>query len=171
MTDASLEPDVPDNGSHTVLMDPKGRIRLSRGGANMAALLRIGLGLLYLWAFLSQGFGITYANSTTDATTGKVEYGWHFDVDADAGWISSGFTHSPTAGYVDKAHGPTAWVVQKLPTGLDDFGWIFALGGLGIALTLGICMRIAGIGGFLLNVIIWFAGFPPSSNPLIDGDR
>jgi hypothetical protein len=34
--------------------------------------------------------------------------------------------------------------VQRLPTGVDDFGWIFALGGLGIALTLGICSRIAG---------------------------
>jgi thiosulfate dehydrogenase (quinone) large subunit len=32
-------------------------------------------------------------------------------------------------------------------------------------------MRIAGIGGFLLNVLIWFAGFPPSSNPLIDGEH
>ena len=32
-----------------------------------------------------------------------------------------------------------------------------------------ICMNIAGIGGFLLNVILWFSTFPPSSNPIVDG--
>jgi thiosulfate dehydrogenase (quinone) large subunit len=132
-TPAGPTTDTPASGAsgHSVLMDDDGRIRLPRGAANMAALLRIGLGLLYLWAFLSQGLGITYSNSTTDPDTGKVEYGWHFSHDADAGWISSGFTHSPTAPYVDKTHGPAGWLVQNLPTGLDDFGWIFAIGGLG----------------------------------------
>ncbi len=163
----------PDEG--TVVMDGAGRVRIPRGGAAVAALLRIGLGLLYLWAFIAQGFGIGYTNQETPAAGATavvaVDYGWHFSYDADKGWISSGFQHSPTAGYVDKAHGPTAWVVQKLPTGVDDFGWMFALGGLGVALTLGICMRIAGWGGFLLNMIIWFAGFPPTSNPLLDGEH
>jgi thiosulfate dehydrogenase (quinone) large subunit len=156
--------------THAVTMDGRGRVTLPRGGANVAALLRIGLGLLYLWAFVSQAFGVGYTNSETDAN-GNVEYGWHFDYDADNGWITSGFEHSPTAGYVDNAHGPTAFIVQELPTGIDDFGWIFAIGGLGIALTFGIFMGIAGWGGFLLNMIIWFAGFPPSNNPLIDGEH
>jgi hypothetical protein len=30
-----------------------------------------------------------------------------------------------------------AFIVQNLPQGLDDFGWMFAIGGLGIALTSG----------------------------------
>ena len=71
--------------------------------------------------------------------------------------------------YVGSTHGPLAFIPQNLPTGLDDFGWMFAIGGLGIALTLGIAMRIAGWGGFALNMLIWFAGFPPSNNPVIDG--
>jgi thiosulfate dehydrogenase [quinone] large subunit len=64
---------------------------------------------------------------------------------------------------------PLAFIVQNLPQGLDDFGWMFAIGGLGIALTFGIFMRIAGWGGFALNILIWLSGFPPTSNPAIDG--
>jgi thiosulfate dehydrogenase (quinone) large subunit len=126
--------------------------------------------LLYLWAFVSQGFGIVYKNSVTDAT-GKVSYGWHFSYDTSMGWITSGFTHSPTASFTGSTHGPLAFIPQNLPTGLDDFGWMFAIGGLGVALTLGICMRIAGIGGFLLNILIWFSSFPPNGNPIIDGEH
>jgi thiosulfate dehydrogenase (quinone) large subunit len=46
---------------------------------------------------------------------------------------------------------------------------MFAIGGLGIALALGIAMRLAGWGGFLLNILLWFSTFPPASNPVIDG--
>jgi thiosulfate dehydrogenase [quinone] large subunit len=155
-----------------VAMDRDGRVQIPRAGAITAALLRLGLGFLYLWAFVSQGFGVGYTNTDTPATaSAPVTYGWHFSYDADNGWITSGFEHSPTGPYVDKTHGPTAWVVQNLPAGVDDFGWMFAIGGLGIALTLGICSRIAGWGGLALNLMIWFAGFPPSSNPLLDGEH
>jgi hypothetical protein len=84
-----------------------------------------------------------------------------FSHDASLGWISSGFTHSPTAEFIGSTHGPLAFISQNLPTSLDDFGWMFALGGLGIALTLGIAMRIAGWGGFALNIMLWFSLFPP----------
>lgn len=154
-----------------VTMDADGRIRLPRAGAVTAALLRIGLGLLYLWAFLAQGFGIGYTNtSDADAIAANPSYGWHFDYDADAGWITSGFAHSPTEGYTSGAHGPTSFV-KDLPVGLVDFLWMFSLAGLGIALTFGLFANIAGWGGLILNVFIWFAGFPPSNNPLIDGEH
>jgi len=164
--------EVPERAieHHTVVMDEIGRVRLPRGGANMAAALRIGLGLLYLWAFFAQGFGIVYTNSETDAN-GSVSYGWHFDVDTDRGWISSGFEHSPTEGFIGGTHGPLAFIPQNLSTGIDDFGWMFAIGGLGFALTLGIFMGIAGWGGFALNLLIWFSSFPPSSNPVLDGEH
>jgi len=145
------------------------RLVLPESVTATAALLRISLGLVYLWAFGAQGFGITYSNSVT-APSGKAgSYGWHFSYDSSHGWISSGFSHSPTAAYIGNTHGPLAFIVQRLPQGLDDFGWMFAIAGLGIALTFGIFMRIAGWGGFLLNILIWFSGFPPSSNPVIDG--
>jgi hypothetical protein len=36
-----------------------------------------------------------------------------------------------------------------------------------VARTLGIGMRIAGWGGFLLSILVWFSLFPPSGNPVI----
>jgi thiosulfate dehydrogenase [quinone] large subunit len=158
---------VTTEASSMVAMDLEGRIRIPRPGAITAAILRIGIGLIYLWAFLAQGFGIGYTNQVEDSGG----YAWHFSYDADNGWISSGFSSSPTSGYVDGLDGPLAFLPQKMPVGLADFGWMFAIGGLGIALTLGIFSRIAGWGGFLLNVVIWFSVFPPSNNPLFDAEH
>ena len=47
-----------------------------------------------LWGFITQAFGISYTNSATDPT-GKTTYGWHFTYNANKGWITSGFSHSP----------------------------------------------------------------------------
>jgi thiosulfate dehydrogenase [quinone] large subunit len=157
-------------------MDTAERIRIPRGGAIVAALLRITLGFVYLWAFVSQAFGITYTNKATPPPNApaptKTTYEWTFDHDSSKGWISSGFEHSPSEAYVDNnLHGPLAFIPQKLPTGLVDFMWMFAIGGLGIALTFGIAANIAGWGGFLMNILIWLATFPPSTNPLIDGEH
>lgn len=161
--------------SGIVTMDRAGRIRIPRAGAVTAAILRIGIGLIYLWAFVAQGFGIGYTNQTVNGDTAApapVEYHWNFTVDTDQGWITSGFTHSPTEAYVDNnTHGPLAFIPQNLPVGLDDFGWMFAIGGLGIALTFGIASRIAGWGGLLLNIMIWFSMFPPSNNPIFDAEH
>lgn len=157
-------------------MDGAGRIRIPRGGAITAAILRISLGLVYLWAFVSQGFGVVYTNKAAPpvdaAAPTKVDYSWHFSYDADKGWISSGFSRSPTNAFVhNNLDGPLAFIPQKLPTGLVDFMWIFALAGLGIALTFGIAANIAGWGGFALNIMLWLSTFPPSTNPIIDGER
>jgi thiosulfate dehydrogenase (quinone) large subunit len=75
-----------------------------------------------------------------------VSYGWHFSENASQGWISSGFKHSPTQGFIASTHGPLAFIAKDLPTGLDDIGWMIALGGLGLTLVPGIFMRIAGWG-------------------------
>jgi thiosulfate dehydrogenase [quinone] large subunit len=155
-----------------VAMDVASRIRIPRPGAITAAILRIGIGLIYLWAFISQGFGVGYTNQVVNENApapAPVQYRWNFTFDPDNGWITSGFEHSPTEQYVDNnTHGPLAFIPQNLPVGLDDFGWMFATGGLAVALTLGICSRIAGWGGLALNVMIWFAAFPPANNPIFD---
>jgi thiosulfate dehydrogenase [quinone] large subunit len=166
---AVTSPAHSNHASGSVTLDAGARVRVPRTAAYSAALLRISLGLVYLWAFISQAFGISYTNTSTAAPGQNVTYGWHFSTNANNGWISSGFSHSPTSSYVNKTHGPLAFIPQNLSTGLDDLFWMVAIGGLGIALTLGILMNIAGIGGFLLNVILWFSTFPPSSNPIIDG--
>ncbi|MGX7678344.1 hypothetical protein ACSMXN_05560 [Jatrophihabitans sp. DSM 45814] len=132
--------------------------------------------MVYLWAFISAGFGISYTNKATpppdSADPVKAHYVWTFTVDSSKGWITSGFQHSPTAGFVNNnLHGPLAFIPQKLPTGLDDLGWMIALGGLGVALTVGIFSVVAGWGGLLLNLLLWLSTFPPSTNPIIDGEH
>jgi thiosulfate dehydrogenase [quinone] large subunit len=167
---------APGGLTGTVVMDAGGRIRIPRGGAITLAAFRIALGLVYLWAFIAQGFGVTYSNQESApaeaSADAPADYGWNFGYDSSRGWISSGFQHSPTESYVENnTHGPLAPVVQNLPTGFIDFIWIFALAGLGIGLTFGIFSNIAGWGGFVLNIFIWLSTFPPSSNPLIDGEH
>jgi thiosulfate dehydrogenase (quinone) large subunit len=105
---------VEATGSATVAMDLAGRIRIPKPGAIIAAVLRIGIGLIYLWAFLSQGFGIGYSNQAEGAEGGAADYAWHFGVDGDAGWISSGFTSSPTEGYIGGTDGPLAFILLLL---------------------------------------------------------
>src|SRR3954468_10264822 len=104
---------VVDAGHRMVAMDADGRIRIPRGGAVVAALLRICLGLVYLWAFISQGFGIPYTNHATPPPDAPAEanavYEWTFGYDSSLGWISSGLEHSPTEKYIDNnLHGPLA---------------------------------------------------------------
>ena len=48
---------------------------------------------------------------------------------------------------------------------------MFALGGLRIGLTFGVFSILAGFGGLIMNVLIWLSTFPPSTNPLIDGEH
>jgi thiosulfate dehydrogenase [quinone] large subunit len=166
---AFAPPAQPGQSAGSITLDAAGGVRVPRLAAYSASLLRISLGLVYLWGFIEQAFGVSYTNTPAAGPGHNTSYGWHFSYNSANGWITSGFSHSPTGQYVDKTHGPLAFIPQNLPTGLDDFGWMLAIGGLGIALTLGICMNIAGIGGFLLNILLWFSTFPPNSNPIIDG--
>jgi thiosulfate dehydrogenase [quinone] large subunit len=166
MTDVDI--DIRDHAPFApapVHEDRRRSAAIPRGAVNVASLLRISIGLLYLWGFASQAFGIGFTNKA--GTAG----GWFFSLDGSKGWITSGFTHSASDAFVSSAHGPLAFVPQHLPTGVDDFLWLFALGGLGIALTLGICMRIAGWGGFALNMLLWLSTMPTATNPLIDGEH
>jgi thiosulfate dehydrogenase [quinone] large subunit len=154
--------------------------RLDRPAGRVAALLRISLGLVYLWAFVSQGFGVGYTNRPAPppgsppaaAFSTQPDGAWHFDVNPSKGFITSGFESSPTTGYLrSSARGPLAFVPQNLPAKANDALWIFAIGGLGIALTLGIFSKIAGWGGLALNLLMWFSSFPPERNPVLDGEH
>jgi thiosulfate dehydrogenase (quinone) large subunit len=45
---------------------------------------------------------------------------------------------------------------------------MLGLSGLGIALLLGIGMRVAGVAGPAIMLLMWSANLPPANNPLID---
>jgi thiosulfate dehydrogenase [quinone] large subunit len=111
--------------------------------------LRILLGWLFLWGFLDKLFGLGYATPSSGA------------------WINGG---SPTAGYLKFAAGGIFQGFYNSVSGNGLVDWLFmlALLALGIALILGIGMRIAAYGGTLFLLLLWSSHVPPTDNPIID---
>lgn len=122
---------------------------VSPSKANVAmALTRLGLGWLFLWAFLDKTFGLGFATERADA------------------WVNGG---SPTYGYLTfGSSGPFASAFQSIG-GAGWADWLFMLGllGLGVALLLGIGLRVAAITGSVLVLLMWLAALPPETNPIL----
>jgi thiosulfate dehydrogenase [quinone] large subunit len=128
-------------------------------GRRALALLRIGFGLTFLWAFfdklLALGFHTGYGQDGT------------LDRFGDAAWINGG---SPTEGFLKfGADGPFKEFYNSI-AGAAWADWLFMLGllGIGLALTLGIGMRIAATAGFVLYLLMWTVVLPPENHPFID---
>ena len=111
--------------------------------------LRLILGWMMLWAFLDKTFGLGYATASTDA------------------WLSGS---SPTSGYLGYAtSGPLAGFYQsRVGKVVVEVLFMLALIAIGIALILGIGMKIAGYSGAVLMVILWSTNLPPENNPIVD---
>ena len=125
----------------------------SRGGARavplLAAGLRLALGWTFLWAFLDKTFGLGHETAAADA------------------WIEGG---SPTEGFLAFATaGPFAGAYQDI-AGAVWADWLFMIGlvGIGVALMLGVAMRIAVGSGAIMLVLMWTAVLPPANNPFMD---
>ena len=113
------------------------------------AVVRMSLGSLFLWAFLDKLFGLGFATSP------------------DKAWLAGA---SPTAGYLGfSVTGPLSSFYKNL-AGNPVADWLFMLGllGLGLALILGIAMRIASYSGALLMLLLWSSRLPPENNPILD---
>jgi thiosulfate dehydrogenase [quinone] large subunit len=115
----------------------------------LLAAVRIALGFTFLWAFIDKLFGLGLAT------------------EPDSAWIAGG---SPTYGFLAfGTAGPLAPLYQNLAGNpIIDALFMFGLFGLGVALLLGIGMRIASVGGPLLMLLMWSAHLPPANNPIID---
>jgi thiosulfate dehydrogenase [quinone] large subunit len=126
----------------------------------VAATTRLSLGFTFLWAFLDKTFALGFATGK-DAATGAVDYF------GPAAWINGG---SPTEGFLTfGTKGPLADFYANL-AGNPVVDWIFMLGllGIGLALMLGVGMRIAAGSGALLLLMMWSATLLPDNNPFID---
>ena len=111
--------------------------------------IRLALGWIFLWAFLDKCFGLGH-----DTPTGK-------------SWVNGG---SPTRGFLGSAaKGPFASAYHSLAgTTFADVMFMAALLAIGVALILGIAIRLAAAAGALLTVLMWTVVLPPAGNPLID---
>ncbi|MEV4490845.1 hypothetical protein AB0K04_12090 [Micromonospora coxensis] len=110
---------------------------------------RIALGWIFLWAFLDKAIGLGHATEAKNA------------------WINGG---SPTKGFLTfGAAGPFKGIYNDI-AGATWADWLFMAGlaGIGVALILGIGMRIAAAAGALLLVLMWTAVLPPENNPFMD---
>ncbi len=121
----------------------------ARATRYLAAAARLSLGWVFLWAFLDKTFGLGHETESAKA------------------WINGG---SPTEGFLGHA---TAGPFQDFYAGFAGAAWadwLFMAGllGIGLALTLGIGMRIAAASGALLLVLMWTAVLPPANNPFMD---
>jgi thiosulfate dehydrogenase (quinone) large subunit len=135
------------------------RPRRSPAGGWLAA-LRISTGFIFLWAFLDKTFGLSYATPSEGA------------------WIDGG---SPTEGFLGHvAVGPFESTFQSWAGDLWA-DWLFMLGlaGIGVAVILGVGLRIAAVSGTVMMLLMWVAEWPlarhtstgelsGSNNPLVD---
>ena len=112
-------------------------------------LLRLGLGWIFLWAFIDKLFGLGFATAS------------------DKSWLAGG---SPTLGFLSSAvQGPFASFYQSI-AGSIFVDWLFMAGLflIGTSLILGVFLRTAGYSGALMMFLMWTAILPPTNNPLLD---
>lgn len=149
--------DVDD--AHSELAGQPGSTR-GAAASRALAVLRICMGFVFLWAFLDKAFGWRYA------TVGQ------------RAWIHGG---SPTKGFLSAVDVGTFQGPAHSIAGSWWADWLFMAGllGIGVALILGIGIRIAAACGTAMMALMWLAEFPPaqhtstgaptgSSNPLVD---
>ncbi len=126
----------------------------------IAAAVRISLGWVFLWAFLDKAFALGHETGV-DPETGVADYF------GPAAWISGG---SPTEGFLSfGTKGPLADFYAGL-AGNAIVDWVFMLGllGIGLALVLGIGMRIAAASGAAMLIMMFTAALPPENNLFMD---
>ena len=112
-------------------------------------LLRLGMGWIFLWSFIDKLLGLGFTTAPHKA------------------WLIGS---SPTFGFLKfGTHGPLSSIFQSL-VGNMTIDWLFMIGLLlvGLALILGIGIKIASYSGSLMLLLIWLALFPPEHNPLLD---
>jgi thiosulfate dehydrogenase [quinone] large subunit len=127
------------------------------------ALLRLAIGWTFFWAFLDKLFGLGFKTCVNSKT---MEY---MGVLCDKGtWLTGG---SPTMGFLKFAtKGPLAGIFQSM-AGNGFVDWLFMLGLalIGLAMLLGVGVRIAGYSGALMLILMYLAAsIPPENNPFLD---
>ncbi|MDB5165369.1 MAG: DoxX family protein [Candidatus Saccharibacteria bacterium] len=112
------------------------------------AVSRILVGLIFLWAYFDKLFGLGFATV------------------AEKAWVNGG---SPTSGFLSNVQGPFADFFNALAGNVvTDVLFMAGLLGIGVALTLGIAVRLGVVSGITMLILMWLASFPLENNPVID---
>lgn len=123
-------------------------------GRHVLALLRLATGFIFLWAFLDKTFGLG------------------FSTPADRAWVAGG---TPSQGFLlsDGVTGPLKGLFAMIASPASDILFQLAMLGIGLAVMLGIGLRVSAIAGSFLMVMMYLAEWPfaahtASTNPLVD---
>ncbi len=124
------------------------------------AVSRIAVGFVFLWAFVDKTFGLGYSTAPAKA------------------WINGG---SPTSGFLGHVEtGPLRTFFTSLAgSAIVDTLFMVGMLAVGLALILGIGLRVAAIAGTVIMLMMWAAEWPlatltfdgqPSGsvNPIVD---
>ena len=152
---------------HTDIEDVVYEKEMVRSSAARKALavLRLGFGITFLWAFFDKLLALGFHTGwSTNPETGEETLSRF----GDAAWINGG---SPTEGFL--MFGTEGkWFHEFFSSfaGAAWADWLFMLGllGIGVALTLGIGIRLAAATGALLYLFMYAAALPLENNPIVD---
>jgi thiosulfate dehydrogenase (quinone) large subunit len=116
--------------------------------------LRIATGFIFLWAFLDKAFGLG------------------FSTPADRAWINGG---TPSQGFLgsEAVTGPLQPFFAGIASPASDILFMLGMLGIGLAVMLGIGLRVSAVAGSLIMVAMYLAEWPfaanaGSTNPLVD---
>ena len=123
-------------------------------GRRVLAVLRLATGFIFLWAFLDKTFGLGYSTPT------------------DRAWINGG---TPSQGFLlgDAVVGPLKPFFASIASPASDVLFMIAMLGIGVAVMLGIGLRVSAVVGSFVLLAMWLAEWPigmgtGSTNPIVN---
>jgi thiosulfate dehydrogenase (quinone) large subunit len=124
------------------------------GGRYALAVLRLATGFIFLWAFVDKTFGLGFATP------------------AERAWINGG---TPSQGFLkgDAVTGPLKGFFAGIASPASDLLFMAGMLGIGVAVMLGIGLRVSAVAGSVILVLMYLAEWPftpltSSTNPLVD---
>ena len=153
---ATIHPEARTSVHPAVLVEDD--VVTSATGRRWLAATRLATGFIFLWAFLDKTFGLHYSTGAAVAE-GDPSLAW-----INGGAPSQGFMQFGTVGPLKDTFASTASVAT-------DWLFMLCLLGVGVAVMLGIGLRISAVAGSVLMALMWAAEWPllkGSTNPLVD---
>jgi thiosulfate dehydrogenase [quinone] large subunit len=142
--------DLPDTGDRAL----ETHIVNSRGARVALAMLRLATGFVFLWAFLDKTFGLGYSTPAARA------------------WIRGG---TPSQGFLTgpAVTGPLKPFFAAIASPATDVLFMIGMLTIGVALVLGIGLRVSAVAGTVILVLMYLAEWTfgangASTNPVID---
>ena len=131
-----------------------------------AAVARIAIGFVFLWAFLDKNFGLGYATPSEGA--------WQLgtgDGDPTFGFLKFGVASDSSLFFIPTGDFFTGLRPGEAPDPGYWTNWLFMAGllGIGVALILGVFTRIGAISGAVLLMLMYLAEAPWHKVTLEDG--